>query len=177
MPRRGGEDEPVATPDVSADGDEHEGKIHRVDPHFGPTLKSLIWNLSQTAGSTGKLWVNPVNFRLCGRGAGRRESPRQAPGPPPKKFSRVYAVDNAGLHGLRHASVVDIREVANLKGAGGPRSGRRRRWCWRSTLSSSSARAWSTRSSPSTPTRTPSCTASRSSTRPARARLASGIFY
>ena len=56
-----------------------EGKIHRVDPDFGSTLTaSLLGILSQNAGSTGKLWVNPVYFRLGffrfrpSRGARRR---------------------------------------------------------------------------------------------------------
>jgi hypothetical protein len=42
-----------------------EGKIHRVGADFGSTLKvSLIGILSRTAGSTGKVWAHPVNFRF-----------------------------------------------------------------------------------------------------------------
>ena len=41
-----------------------EGKIHRIDPDFGSTLTVSNRILSQIAGSTGKLWANPVNFRV-----------------------------------------------------------------------------------------------------------------
>jgi hypothetical protein len=40
-----------------------EGKIHRVDPDFGSAF-TVSNRDSQTAGSTGQVWVNPVDFRL-----------------------------------------------------------------------------------------------------------------
>ena len=46
----------------------HGGKTLRVDPDFGPSLtvsSTYVGILSQNAGSTGKLWVNTVNLRLC----------------------------------------------------------------------------------------------------------------
>ena len=45
---------------------EHEGKIHRVDLDFGSTSTSLIGIISQSAGPTGKLWVNPVRLWISG---------------------------------------------------------------------------------------------------------------
>ena len=41
---------------------------------LGQLSQSLIGILSQTAGSNGKLWVNPVNFRLCESARGGRAS-------------------------------------------------------------------------------------------------------
>ena len=42
----------------------HKVKFTGLTQTLGQLQLSLIGILSQTAGSTGKLWVNPVNFRL-----------------------------------------------------------------------------------------------------------------
>jgi hypothetical protein len=62
---------------------------------------NLIGILGQTAGSTGKLWVNPVNFRLGAGVAGTRHpwpapatpgSARPPPPPPAWTLVGVYTV-------------------------------------------------------------------------------------
>ena len=50
---------------------ELQPEIHRVEPESGSTLKALIGIFSQTAGSTCKFWVNPVDFTFAVSSLGR----------------------------------------------------------------------------------------------------------
>ena len=68
------------------EGGAPEVKFTGLTQTWGQLQQPLIWILSQTAGSAGKVWVNPVNFRLRWRGRlgeprprRRREAMRQGP--------------------------------------------------------------------------------------------------